>query len=118
MLHHSWFACVFDFEVTHYSCRTRRSYFLCKLTPVSTAITPCAREIAEAVWMPVDEFLSPAVTLINRVALCVALGRPLPADYPKSPLGDTGVIQEVDMTSVLNPAQTYKVYYAAEAGRL
>jgi 8-oxo-dGTP diphosphatase len=33
-------------------------YFVCRLAPLSTEITPDPDEIAEARWMPVDEYLS------------------------------------------------------------
>jgi ADP-ribose pyrophosphatase YjhB (NUDIX family) len=32
-------------------------YFICRLTPLTTQITRDEAEIAEAFWMPVDEFL-------------------------------------------------------------
>lgn len=32
-------------------------YFVCRCEPVSTDITHCPREIAEAKWMPVDEYI-------------------------------------------------------------
>ena len=102
-------------------CLLLCSYFLCRLKALSTELKPCPREIAEAVWMPIQEFLSaPAeVGILNRVAVCLAAGLPLPADYKPQPLQDAtpeqtaGAIAEHEMGSLLYKSKMFKVYHAA-----
>ncbi len=43
-------------------------YFICKLTPLTSDITPQATEIAKALWMPLDEYLNhPDVSVFNKM---------------------------------------------------
>jgi len=51
-------------------------YFVCRLKPVSFDITPDPREIAEALWMPVDDYLThPDTHPFNRKIVRAALDR-------------------------------------------
>ena len=100
-------------------------YFLCRMKALTTDIKPCSREISEAVWMPIDEFLSPSIYVLNRVGLCLALGRPLPKDYTGSefwsiadarshsmtPDQRATSFAEVEMMSIVNPTKSFKIYH-------
>ncbi|MEZ4590741.1 MAG: NUDIX domain-containing protein [Chloroflexota bacterium] len=49
-------------------------YFVCRLTPLTEEIRPQASEIAECVWMPVEQFLQhPQVSAFNRNFVELAL---------------------------------------------
>jgi hypothetical protein len=81
---------------------------------LSTQIQQDTKEIAAAVWMPIEEFLTPKVYILSRVALCLALGRPLPAEYTvpsANPSHPSSCMVEAELTSILNPAHTFKLYH-------
>ena len=88
---------------------------------LTASITPCPRELDEAVWMPVDQFLDPKGNILNRVPLCLALGRPLPDDYkPAVNAAKSGADgdgwhpwhwSEVAMPSRVNPSKVLRVYH-------
>lgn len=71
--------------------------------------------------MPIQEFLTAGAGfhVLNRVALCLAAGLPLPADYKPQPLQDAtpeqtaSAISEQEMSFPLGKAKPFKVYHAA-----
>ena len=111
--------CVCSLSAAVIESHTLRRYFLCRMRALSTDINMCSREIAEAVWMPIDDFLSPSTYILNRVALCLALGRPLPEEYVRDGITDEVPVEcglvERTMTSLVQPDKSFKVYHAASA---
>lgn len=50
-------------------------YFICRLTPLTSALTPQASEIDRALWMPLDEYLNhPDVSVFNKKIVELSLG--------------------------------------------
>jgi hypothetical protein len=106
-------------------------YFLCRLTPVSSAITACAVEIAEAAWRPVDTVLTTAPLLL-KLGLRLATKRPMfSSEEFEEATGGTGLcanqrsppevldslgsnhITSAGMVSFLDKSRKYTIFFPA-----
>ena len=108
-----------------------RRYFLCRLKPLSKAITRCDVEVAEAAWRPVQDVLASSSPMFIKAGVRMVTNQPIFADlaeYADTVVPTSGLSGQEEvarlgnkhiavgaMSSFLDKRRRYKLFYPAAA---